>query len=50
VEELFPQLQPGQVFLAVSEVWSHFQVLLDEGLLEEKGPPPARLFGLCSQV
>jgi glyoxylase-like metal-dependent hydrolase (beta-lactamase superfamily II) len=50
VEELFPQLPPGQVFLAVSEVLSHFEVLLDEGRLEEKGRSSTRLFGLPSRV
>ncbi len=48
IEELFPQLPPGQMFLAVSEVRSHFELLMDEGLLDEEGGQPARLFSLRS--
>jgi glyoxylase-like metal-dependent hydrolase (beta-lactamase superfamily II) len=49
VERLFPELPPGQLFLAVSEVWSHCEVLLDEGLVEEERLLPVRLFRLSAR-
>jgi glyoxylase-like metal-dependent hydrolase (beta-lactamase superfamily II) len=50
VEALFPELPSGQLFLAVSEVWSHCEVLLDDGLLEEERRLPHRLFRLRLSV
>ncbi len=41
VQELFPDIPEGEIFLAVSEVYAHLEVLIEEGRagMSESGPP-----------
>ncbi len=41
VEDLFPDLPDNEIFLAISEVFSHLEVLIEEGrvVLDHNGPP-----------
>jgi glyoxylase-like metal-dependent hydrolase (beta-lactamase superfamily II) len=42
VKKVFPQLLPDHTFLAVSEVWAHLEVLLDQGVVKEESTMPVR--------
>lgn len=50
VEELFPDVPENEIFLAVSEVFSHLEVLMEEGraVLDRQGPPALFRAGSCS--
>jgi glyoxylase-like metal-dependent hydrolase (beta-lactamase superfamily II) len=41
VKDVFPNAEKGDLFIALSEIMSHLEVLLDVGLIEitDKGPP-----------
>jgi glyoxylase-like metal-dependent hydrolase (beta-lactamase superfamily II) len=44
VEELFPHIPESEIFLAVSEVYSHLELLVNEGRAAISDPGPPALF------